>query len=110
METISRDELKQKLDRGDDFKLVFVLGDWAFKAQHIPGSIHVSDEESGQRLLGPEDEIVVYCSSDSCQASVYAYQRLKRSGFEHVRRYSGGLSDWYDAGYPLEGELAESKN
>lgn len=32
MNLISREELKEKLDRGDDFKLVMVLGDFHFRA------------------------------------------------------------------------------
>ena len=35
--TISRDELKAKLDRGDDFKLIMALNRWAYDAKHIPG-------------------------------------------------------------------------
>jgi len=30
MNLIDRDELKAKLDRGDDFKLVMTLTEWAF--------------------------------------------------------------------------------
>ena len=45
IDTISRDELKAKLDRGDDFKLVFTLGDWAFQAKHIPGSLNISNPD-----------------------------------------------------------------
>jgi hypothetical protein len=30
------EELKKKLDRGDNFKLVNALGEWAFDAKHIP--------------------------------------------------------------------------
>jgi len=40
MKLISREELKEKLDRGDDFKLVMVLKNWAFRAKHIRGSIY----------------------------------------------------------------------
>jgi hypothetical protein len=36
------EELKKKLVRGDNFKLVNVLGEWAFDAKHIPGSINIS--------------------------------------------------------------------
>jgi rhodanese-related sulfurtransferase len=105
IDTISRDELKAKLDRGDDFKLVFVLGDWAFQAKHIPGSINISKTEASAEYLDPDDEIVVYCSNVTCVASIAAYKMLKDAGFENVRRYSGGLLDWEDAGYPLEGEM-----
>ena len=38
--TISRDELKAKLDRGDQFKLIMALNRWAYDSKHIPGSLH----------------------------------------------------------------------
>ena len=38
MNLISREELKEKLDRGDDVKLVLTLGELGFRAKHIPGS------------------------------------------------------------------------
>ena len=60
MDLITREELKTKLDRGDDFKLVMSLGEWAFRAKHIPGSLNVSNPEKAAMLLKPEDEIVVY--------------------------------------------------
>ncbi len=56
---ISREELKEKLDRGDDFKLAMVLGDWQFRAKHIPGSINTTVETAWE-VLDPDDEIVVY--------------------------------------------------
>lgn len=107
MDFISREELKTKLDRGDDIKLVFVLGDWAFQAKHIPGSINISNPKNSGEFLDPNDEIVVYCSNVTCVASIAAYKMLKDKGFENVRRYAGGLLDWEDAGYPLEGEMVE---
>lgn len=106
IETISRDELKAKLDRGDDFKLVMTLNEWAFDAAHIPGSINISSVEAGARLLGRDDVIVVYCSDEACVASQMAYRALREGGYEDVRRYAGGLSDWADASYPLEGHSA----
>ncbi len=58
--TIDRDELKAKLDRGDDFKLVMVLGEWGFRAKHIPGSLSLSSPEQVRGMLDPKDEIVIY--------------------------------------------------
>ena len=58
--TIDRDELKAKLDRGDDFKLVMVLGEWGFRAKHIPGSLNLTSPDLIATLLDPKDEIVVY--------------------------------------------------
>ena len=105
--TISRDELKAKLDRGDRFSLVMTLGDWAFRAARIPGSVHYSVMEGAYEALealGFDHEIVVYCSDPACVASQFAYKALVERGFTNVRRYEGGLSDWMAAGLPLEGD------
>ena len=106
MELIGREELNEKLDRGDDFKLVMVLGEWAYRAKHIPRSLHFDTIEEGLRALDREDDIVVYCSNPACVASIAAYKMLTENGYRNVRRYAGGLEDWEAAGYPLEGELA----
>ncbi|MHA2251129.1 MAG: rhodanese-like domain-containing protein [Candidatus Kariarchaeaceae archaeon] len=107
MDAISRDDLKAKLDRGDNFKLVMVLGEWHFHAKRIPGSIHVPNPQEALKTLSPEDEIVVYCSSEHCVASQVAYRVLKENGYENVRRYHGGILDWEESGLPLEGEMVD---
>jgi rhodanese-related sulfurtransferase len=104
MNLISREELKAKLDRGDDFKLVMAMGEWAFKMAHIPGSINISNMDQAERLLALDDEIVIYCAGGSCPASPAAYHYLVSHGFTNVRRYAGGITDWQEAGYPVEGD------
>jgi rhodanese-related sulfurtransferase len=101
--TIGRDELKAKLDRGDDFRLVMALNRWAFDAKHIPGSIHFDAPAELHAALRPDEEIVVYCSNVDCLSSVALYRDLIRRGYRNIRRYSGGLMEWEDAGLPLEG-------
>jgi rhodanese-related sulfurtransferase len=108
MNTISREELKAKIDRGDDFKLAMVIGAWAYQAKHIPGSINIYAPELVGELLDPDDDIVVYCTNENCAASRYAYHKLTSMGYRHVRRYAGGIEDWEAAGYPLVGEMVEN--
>lgn len=105
MNLIEKEELKEKIDRGDDFKLVMTLNEWAFKAQHIPGSINIHSPAGIEKLLSKDDEIVVYCTSPTCIASIASYGALKSAGFSNIRRYAGGLEDWEAAGYPLEGDM-----
>jgi rhodanese-related sulfurtransferase len=105
MNLISGEELKQKLDRGDKFKLVNALGEWAFNGKHIPGSINISKIEDAKKILNPRDEIIIYCSNTSCIASIIGYQLLTRMGYKNVRRYAGGIEDWEERGYPLEGSF-----
>lgn len=102
IKTIERDELKAKLDNGDDFRLVMTLNEWAYKAERIPGSIRFESIEHALEVLDPDDDIVVYCSDHACVASKYAYRGLMEAGYKHVRRYEGGLSDWDEAGYLFE--------
>ena len=115
VDTISREELKGKLDRGEDFKLAMALSPWAFEAKRIPGSINIASEEQGRGLMTdgvllPADEIVVYCTGGDCMSSLQAYKRLVELGFPNVRHCPGGLSDWEAAGYPLEGSLVGSND
>ena len=102
MNLITRDELRAKLDRGDDLKLVMTLPEPAFRAKHIPRSLHFETVEETLAAFDRGDEIVVYCADVHCSASIYAYHVLQRAGYGRVRRYAGGIVDWEDAGYPLE--------
>ncbi|MGH2483529.1 MAG: rhodanese-like domain-containing protein [Candidatus Limnocylindria bacterium] len=105
--TIGRDELKAKLDRDYPFKLIMALNRWAYDSKHIPGSLHFDTPDQLYAAVRPEDEIVVYCSNVDCLSSVALYRDLVRRGYGNVRRYSGGLLDWEDAGLPLEGAFAK---
>ena len=104
VKTITREELKTKLDREDDFKLVMALGGWYFRAVHIPGSISVSSPSEVSEKLDRVDEIIVYCTSPDCPASKLLYLALERAGYVKIRRYEDGIHGWLEAGYPLEGE------
>ena len=104
MKLITRKQLLLKLDEGN-IKLVFVLGDWYFRAKHIPGSIHIDMIEDAPKHLHKSDEIVVYCASVTCPASIYAYHILSEKGYKNLSRYAGGIADWEEAGLPLDGEM-----
>jgi rhodanese-related sulfurtransferase len=109
MKLICREELKQKMERGDRFQLVMALGDWQYRANHIPCSLHFPTRQEALAELSQDDEIFVYCSSYDCSASVIAYEYLVHHGYTHDRRYAGGILDWEEAGYQLEGELVAEK-
>ncbi len=107
MNLISCEELKKKIDRNEKFMLVMTLSEFAFKTKHIPGSIRVDNEEIGKKFLSPEDEIVVYCAGPSCAASIAAYNLLANAGCTNIKRFAGGIEEWEDAGYPLEGDSVD---
>jgi rhodanese-related sulfurtransferase len=65
--TISREELKQKIDRKDNFLLVETLPATAYHHNHLPGAINLPPERvaelASQLLPDKTAEIVVYCAS-----------------------------------------------
>lgn len=66
-QTITRQELQAKLDRGDHFRLVETASEETFRDAHLPGAINLPPERLAE--LAPEilpdkkAEIVVYCAS-----------------------------------------------
>jgi rhodanese-related sulfurtransferase len=64
VETITREELKGKMDRGDDFVLLEALGEGAYQQMHLPGAIRFTDVDRAPDVLPDKGtEIVTYCSS-----------------------------------------------
>jgi rhodanese-related sulfurtransferase len=108
MKTISREELKQKLDRKENFRLVMALAEWAYQAKHIPGSLHFDNINEAIQSLNKDEEIVVYCSDENCIASKAFGQLLERNGYTNVLHFAGGLQAWEQAGLPLDGTWVTS--
>ena len=105
MNLISCEELKRKIDRKDEFKLVNALEEAKFRAMHIPGSLNIYKKEDIQRLLSSDDEIVVYCTDEACNKSILLYQLLEAYGYKKISRFAGGLSAWEANGFALVGEM-----
>ncbi len=95
---ITVQELKERLDRGDQFVFIDVREPYEFEefnlgAQLIPlGDIpaKLSDLESHKN-----EEIVVHCRSGG--RSGMAQQLMQQAGFTNVRNLTGGVLAWQDA-------------
>ena len=65
--TISREDLKEKLESSDDFILVETLPAAAFERAHLPGAINLPPDrvkEIAPELLPDKNaDIVVYCAN-----------------------------------------------
>ncbi len=65
--TISRDDLKAKFDRGEEFLLVETLPKTAYAHAHLPGAINLPPDQvaelAPQILPAKDADIVVYCAS-----------------------------------------------
>ncbi len=102
--TITRDELKKKIDRHENFLLLETLEPPNYEATHLPGAINLPPsrlQELAPKLAPKKDrEIVVYCASPTCHASENAAKALAEMGYTNVKDYAEGKSDWMDAGFP----------
>lgn len=65
--TISREELKQKIDRGDRFVLVETLPEYMYRQGHLPGAVNLPPDRVKEWAPGvlPDKnaDVVVYCAS-----------------------------------------------
>ncbi|MBD0330976.1 MAG: rhodanese-like domain-containing protein [Thermoleophilia bacterium] len=106
--TITRAELRERLDSGEELFLVEVLPREAFERVHLPGAINIPRDEldrlAPQLVPDKDAEVVTYCANTRCQASAKAAERLTELGYANVRDYVGGKQDWLDAGLPTETE------
>jgi rhodanese-related sulfurtransferase len=66
--TISRDDLRLKIERGDTFFLFEVLPEPYFRKHHLPGALHMppNDVRGTIERVAPDRtaDIVVYCWDD----------------------------------------------
>ena len=93
MKEISVQELKEKLDNGDDFQLVDVREDFEYEMSnlggvHIPlGGILIETDK-----IDTEKPVVVMCRSG--KRSAMAIQQLEQQGFTNLYNLYGGILAW----------------
>lgn len=67
--TITREALKEKIERGDDFILVETLSEENYNHAHLPNAINIPPdrvEELAPKMLPDRSaDIVVYCAKPS---------------------------------------------
>ena len=65
--TISRNELREKIDRGDSFVLLETLPATAYQHVHLPGAINMPPDKvkqmAAELLPDKHADIVVYCAN-----------------------------------------------
>jgi hypothetical protein len=64
VKTLTREELKAKMDRGDDFVLLETLGEASYRRGHLPGAIRLQDTGAAAEVVPDQEAFVVaYCSN-----------------------------------------------
>ena len=106
MKTITKEEVVRGME-GGKVLVVNVLAHEGFDKIHIRGSVSIPRKElEGGRWteIDRGKEIVVHCSSYSCDASRLAAEFLEEKGFQ-VKAYEGGIKEWAESGLPTEGRM-----
>jgi rhodanese-related sulfurtransferase len=113
VETISRDELTEKIARRDHFRLVEVLPEEEYHKAHLPGAINLPPDQvsrlASKRLRDRSAEIVLYSDGSTSRPSEDAARELTERGYTNVRDYAEGKQDWIDTGLPVESDKVESE-
>ena len=109
---ITTEELKKKIDEGGDFHLhlIDVLSPNSYEGRHVPKAKNIPNspdflEKFEKEIGAPKDaEIIVYCSSATCMASVQAASTLEKAGYTNVAHYKDGIAGWQNAGYKFSSQ------
>ena len=64
VDTIDREELKEMMDRGEEFVLLEVLSEESYRQEHLPGAIRFQDLDLTPEVIPHKSTTVIaYCSS-----------------------------------------------
>jgi rhodanese-related sulfurtransferase len=101
---IEPDELKTRLDNGDELIVIDMRQEWEYEAGHIPGAMHMFIQEIPTRFneLPKDVDIVFQCWHGNSSLGASAY--LIENGWDSRRVFSlgGGIAGWVQA-YGPEG-------
>jgi rhodanese-related sulfurtransferase len=99
-----------KILEREDVTLLDARGAAAYKQLHIKGAknLPASAFDEGFELLKKEltregQIVVVYCSHRTCDDSHRLADRLGEAGIKDVRIFPGGMKEWIEARFPVEG-------
>ena len=100
---VTVDDVKAKLDRGEQFHLVDVREESEYAKDHLPGALHlgkgVLERDVEKAVPDTAAAIVLYCGGGF--RSALAADNLQKMGYTNVVSMDGGIRDWRQKGYPL---------
>lgn len=95
MNDITTDELKQRMDSGEQLHIYDVREPYEYDEYNI-GAINIPLGELPGRLSElahlKDNEVIVHCRSGARSANAKMF--LQDSGFSNVRNLLGGMLDW----------------
>lgn len=104
MININADELKEKLDSGENILIIDVRNPQEITRGRIPKSINIPldnfENEVEKEIKNKNDQVCVYCLSGS--RSEIACEILEDLGYTNVLNLSSGMLAWRNGNYPQE--------
>lgn len=113
VKTISLDDLKLRLDKGNAPTMVDVREKDEVRGGFIPGALHIPrgflEMQVEGKLPDKNAEVVVYCAGGT--RSAFAAKSMAELGYSNVLSANPGFVRWKDVGYPVElpPELTEAQ-
>ena len=102
---ITVEELKEKIDHGEDLVIVDLRHSLDFEAdpETIPGAFRMDAKELREKndKLPRDRQIILYCTCPNEATSAQLAILLRRQGVQHIRPLQGGLDAWREHGYPV---------
>jgi rhodanese-related sulfurtransferase len=100
---VTVDQVKAKLDRGENFHLVDVREESEWARDHLPQAEYlgkgVIERDVEERLPDTGAEIILYCGGGFRSALVA--DNLQKMGYTNVYSMDGGVRGWREKGYPF---------
>jgi len=95
--SITVEELKQKLDLGEDVTLLDVREPHEWPISDLPDSVKIPLGQLQQRVseLAQDADLVVYCRTGG--RSAQAVQFLQQNGYGRATNLAGGINRWAEA-------------
>jgi membrane protein DedA with SNARE-associated domain/rhodanese-related sulfurtransferase len=102
---ITPEELKEKMDAGEDILVVDVRHSLDFDAnpETIPGALHfdAADLEEAYEVIPRDREIVLFCACPNEVTAARLALLLRSKGITRIRPLSEGYEGWRSRGFPL---------
>jgi len=95
MKVITPQDLKAKIDRGDEVQIIDIREPEKFETGHIPGSINIFQKDIPQHIdkISRSGMVVIGCTYGMKSDQVYLYLREKHK-FNNLWILEGGFYDW----------------
>ena len=108
---LNLEKAKQYFDSGK-YRFVDARPQYKYIEARIKGAETLSASFFNKQFPGfsskvkPEEEIVIYCSSQDCRLSEIVAGELLDKGYKNLNIFEGGWAEWEAKKYPIEGVKA----